>query len=82
MVAGTSSTRTTAASTMIATIMPTPSSLRNVMLAAENSPTTMISSNARLVIMPPVRCRPLATAAVLSPVSSYRSLIRDSRNTS
>jgi hypothetical protein len=49
---------------------------------AENVPTTMISSRTRLVITPPVRCRPLATEAVLSPVWSYRSRIRDSRNIS
>ena len=65
MVAGTSSTRMTVASTSSATIMPTPISLMNVMPEAENAPTTMISSRARLVIRPPpVRCRPLATAAV------------------
>ena len=82
MVAGTSSTRMMVASTSSVTIMPTPISLMNVMPEAENAPTTMISSRARLVIRPPVRCRPLATAAVLSPVWSYRSRIRDSRNTS
>ncbi len=80
--AGTSMTRTMVASTMSATIMPTPISLMNVMPDAENAPTTMTSSSAALVITPPVRCRPLATAAVLSPVTSYRSLIRDSRKTS
>jgi hypothetical protein len=42
----------------------------------------MISSKAGPVIRPPVRCSPLATEAVLSPVRSYRSRIRDSRNTS
>ena len=62
--------------------MPTPISLMNVMPDAENAPTTMISSRARLVITPPVRCRPAATATVLSPVWSYRSRILDSRNTS
>jgi hypothetical protein len=49
------------ASTSSATIMPTPISLMNVMPEAENAPTTVISSRARLVIRPPVRCRPLAT---------------------
>src|SRR6185437_16735018 len=73
MVAGTSRIRTTVASRISAVIMPTPISLMNVMPEAENAPTTMISSRARLVIRPPVRCRPLATAAVLSPVWSYRS---------
>ncbi len=70
MVAGTSSTRTIVASTIRATIMPTPISLMNVMPEAENAPTTMTSSRAALVITPPVRWRPLATAAVLSPVWS------------
>ena len=63
---------------MRATIMPTPSSLMNVMPDAENEPTTMISSPARLVITPPVRWRPAASEAVLSPVWSYTSRIRDS----
>ena len=70
MVAGTSSTRMIVASTTRAMIMPTPSSLMNVMPDAENAPTTITSSSARLVMMPPVRCRPFATAAVLSPVTS------------
>ena len=80
--AGTSSTRTMVASTISATIMPTPISLMNVMPDAENAPITITSSSAALVITPPVRCSPPATAAVLSPVTSYRSRIRDSRNTS
>ena len=58
------------ASTTSATIMPTPISLMNVIPDAENAPTTMTSKNARLVMRPPVRCSPLATAAVLSPVTS------------
>ena len=70
MVAGTSSTRTMVASTTSAMIMPTPISLMNVIPDAENAPTTITSSSARLVISPPVRCRPPATAAVLSPVTS------------
>jgi hypothetical protein len=70
MVAGTSRIRTIVASTISATIMPTPISLMNVMPEAENAPMTMTSSSAALVITPPVRCRPLATAAVLSPVTS------------
>ena len=58
------------ASTTRATIMPTPSSLIKVIPDAENAPTTITSKNARLVIRPPVRCSPLATAAELSPVRS------------
>ena len=75
MVAGTSRIRTTVASTISATIMPTPISLMNVIPEVENAPITMTSSSAALVITPPVRCRPLATAAVLSPVTSYRFLV-------
>jgi hypothetical protein len=47
----------------------------NLMPEAENASTTMISSRARLVITPPVGCRPLATEAVLSPVWSYRGQV-------
>jgi hypothetical protein len=47
---------------------PTPSSLMKVMPERENMPITMISSRAALVMTPPVRCRPPAMAAVLSPV--------------
>jgi len=50
--------------------MPTPSSLMKVMDDRENMPITMTSSSAALVMTPPVRCRPLAIAAVLSPVMS------------
>jgi hypothetical protein len=58
--AGTSSTRTIVTSTTSATIIPAPSSLMNVTPEAENAPTTMTSSRARLVISPPVRCSPMA----------------------
>src|SRR5215469_1807649 len=82
IVAGTSMTRTIDASTTRATIMPTPSNLMKVIPDAENAPITMTRSSAALVIMLPVRCSPLATASVLSPVTSYRSRTLDSRNTS
>jgi hypothetical protein len=82
MVAGTSSTRTTDASTSRAMTIPTPSNLMKMMPEAENAATTMISSSAADVMIPPVRCRPSATAIALSPEMSYRSRIRDSRNTS
>ena len=42
------------------------------MLETENAPITMTRSSAALVITPLVRCRPLAIAAVLSPVMSSR----------
>ena len=77
MVAGTSSIRTTVASTTIAMIIATPIILMNVMPDSENAPITTSISSAALVMMPPVRCRPVATAAVLSPVRSYCSRMRD-----
>ncbi len=80
--AGTRSARTIVASTAIAMTIPTPVILMNVIPEVENAPMTTISSSAALVITPPVRCRPSATAVVLSPVTSYRSRTRDSRNTS
>jgi len=70
MVAGTSRTRMIVASTTRAMIMPTPISLMNVMPDAENAPTTITRSSARLVMIPPVRCSPPAIAAWLSPVTS------------
>jgi len=70
IVAGTSSTRTIVASTISATIIPTPISLMNVMPEAVKAPTTITSNSAALVITPPVRCSPPATAALLSPVTS------------
>jgi hypothetical protein len=68
MLAGTSSARTTVASTTIAIAIATPISLMNVMPDSENAPMTTTSSSAAVVIMAPVRCSPAATAAVLSPV--------------
>ena len=62
--------------------MPTPIILMNVMPEVENAPITTTSSSAALVMIAPVRCSPAATAAVLSPVRSYCSRIRDSRKTS
>jgi hypothetical protein len=43
---------------------------------------TTINSSAAAVMIPPVRCRPPATADRLSPVRSHSSRIRESRNTS
>ena len=71
MVAGTSSTRTTVASTSSATIMPTPISLMNVMPDAENAPTTMISSSGQAGDHAAGPLQAAATEAVLSPVWSY-----------
>ncbi len=77
MAAGNEHTGTVVAFTASATIMPTPSSLMVVTPEMENVPTTMISNSAALVITPPGRCTPPATAAVLSSVTSYRPRIRD-----
>jgi hypothetical protein len=63
----------------IAITKPTPIIFTNTMPEVANAPTTTTSSRAALVMMPPVRCRPSATARVLSPVRSYSSLIRLSR---
>ncbi len=63
-------------------IMPTPIILMNTMPEVENAPITTTSSSAALVMILPVRCSPVATASVLSPVRSHCSRIRESRNTS
>ncbi len=47
-----------------------------------NPPITTMSSSAAAVMMPPVRCRPVVTAPVLSRVRSHSSRTRESRNTS
>ena len=80
--AGTSRIRTTVASTTIAISIATPIILMNVTPDSENAPITTSSRSAALVMIPPVRCSPVATAVVLSPVRSYCSRIRDMRKTS
>ena len=82
IVAGTSRARTTVASTSSATSMPTPIILMNTIPEVAKAPMTTASSRAALVMIRPVRCRPIATAAVLSPVRSHSSRTRESRNTS
>ena len=67
---------------MIATIMPTPMVLMTVTPPVAKPATTTMSSSAAAVMIPPVRCSPVATAVVLSPVLSHSSRTRDSRNTS
>ena len=74
--------RTIVASMMIATVMPRPMILMLVSVLVRKTMNTTASSSAAAVMMPAERCRPNATAEVLSPVRSYSSLIRDSRNTS
>ena len=62
--------------------MPTPIILMNTMPDVAKAPITTTSSSAALVMIRPVRCSPVATAAVLSPVRSHCSRMRESRNTS
>src|SRR5439155_13653363 len=71
IVAGTSSARTRVASSRIAMAVPKPSALIRMMSAAMNEPETRTMIAAALVITPPLRCRPCATLAWLSPVSRY-----------
>ncbi len=82
IVAGTSKARTSVASTSTATARPTPIIAMNTMPEVAKAPTTTTKSSAALVMMPPVRCSPRATARVLSWLASHSSRIRESRNTS
>ena len=66
--AGTNSALTKVASSKIANPNPTPNILTIVILARVNDAQTSIMTNAALVMMRPVRSRPMATLAVLSPV--------------
>ena len=59
-----------------------PSILMIVTPLLANAMNTIAMSAAALVTRRPVRCRPRATAAVLSPVRSYSSLMREMRKTS
>ena len=67
---------------MIAITMPTPIILMKTMPEVAKAPMTTTSSPAALVMMRPLFCSPMATAAVLSPVWSHASRTRESRNTS
>ena len=82
MKAGTRVPRMSVASISTASASPTPSSLMNVICDVAKAMNTTDSRPAAAVTMRPVRSSPTATEAVLSPVRSYSSLIRDSRNTS
>lgn len=61
--------------------MPPPSSLSRPTLEVPSAMNTMASRAAAVVTIRPVRSRPIATAAVVSPRRSNSSLIRLSRNT-
>ena len=82
MNAGTSVARITNASMSTASASPSPNSLMNVMLDVANARNTTLMSSAAAVTIRPVRSRPSATDAVLSPVRSCSSLMRERRNTS
>ena len=82
MNAGTSSPRTTVASTSTASATPMPSILMIVTPLLAKAMNTMAMRAAALVTRRPVRCNPIATAAVLSPVRSYSCLMRERRKTS
>jgi hypothetical protein len=82
MVAGTSSMRTTLASSAIAMTMPMPIILMKLMPEAENEPMTTSSNRAALVTTGAVACSPLATASSLFPPASHASRMRLSRNIS
>ena len=78
---GTSSARTTVASSATASAVPMPSSLMMTMRDVANAPMAMQKSNAAAVTTRPVRCSPSATDS-LSPIPESRSsLMRDRRNT-
>ncbi len=66
----------------MAVSMPIPMILAKTTWPVAKAPRTTISSSAAEVMIWPVRCSPVATAVVLSPVASYSSRTRASRNTS
>jgi hypothetical protein len=64
-----------------ATAMPTPRSLRRATPEVAKAMNTMASSAAAVVTIHPVRSKPIATAAVVSPSTPYSSRIRLSKKT-
>ena len=82
IVAGTSTIRTTVASMKIAAASPMPNILPKTSLPSTKERKTVIITAAPAVMTLADLARPSATASALSPVLSYSSLIRDSRNTS
>lgn len=60
---------------------PIPKAFTNVMPETVKARNTVEISTAAAVTMRPTRSRPAATAAVLEPVRSYSSRIRESRKT-
>ena len=82
IVAGTSTMRTTVASTNTAVARPMPASLRNTASSITKAPNTVTMIAAAAVITRAVLASPSATARRLSPVRTYSSRTRDRRNTS
>ena len=74
--------RTIVASMITAIASPRPNSLMKVMPEVAKARKVTDRSRAAAVTMRPVCSRPAATEASLSPVRSYSSLMRESRNTS
>ena len=56
--------------------MPIPIIFKNTMPEVAKPPITTASNSAALVMMRTLRCKPLATAVVLSPVRSHSSRTR------
>src|SRR5581483_4043070 len=82
IVAGTRTSRTSVASTAIATAFPRPSSLIDGTPVPTNTANTHTMISAALVIVRADAASPSATARSVDPVAAYRSRIRESRNTS
>ena len=86
MRAGSSSMRTTVASTSTAIARPRPSILTMATWEQSSAAKEMVISNAAAVTTRPVRAKPSATLSSLSwavrPRCSQYSRIRDNRNTS
>jgi hypothetical protein len=82
MTPGTRTIRTSVASMSTATARPRPICFTETFAPATKDRNTTIMIAAAAVITRAVRASPCATEAALSPVASYASRIRESRNTS
>ena len=82
IVAGTSNMRTSVASSSTASARPEPNSLTIRLSSSRKAPNTTTMIAAAAVITLAVAASPSATEFTASPVRSYSSLTRDSRNTS
>src|SRR6266568_1531056 len=82
IVAGTTRARTSVASSATAIARPRPTDLMITTSASANATNTPTMIAAAPVISLPLRSRPIATAAALSPVRRYSSWTRESRRTS